>query len=267
MMQRVLVAVLALSLAACVFAQPDPNQPGGGRQGGGQGGNFQAPMTDDNTKFEVNAYGIFVIHNGVVAKYNANLNPVGVKELFDPLPPQPKAANPQNVTVEERANIQAWSQLLSERQGPFAQIVKDEMLHLVIGARYFRVNMKTLGVEAKAELKTPAADADAAANPQGRGLFMRQAPMLKLDGNTLFVLGNQSLFAVNTASGAVTNAVMPKEMFPTVDYRALWGGFGGNGRGGNAPNNPDGQGGNRGGGDRGGNQGGGNRGAGDQPRQ
>lgn len=276
MLQRLLVAVLALSLAACVFAQPDPQGgaaggPGGGRQGGGMmaggpggGFNMQTPMTEDNTKFEVNAFGIFVIHNGVVAKYNPNLNPVGVKELFDPLPAQPQAANPQNPTDEERANSQAWMQMLNERQGPFAELVKDEMLHLVIGGHYFRVNMKTLNVEAKAELKAPG---DAEANGrQQRFQLNRQAPMLKMDGNTLYVLGNQALFAVNTVNGAVTNAVMPKEMFPTVDYRGLMGGiWGGGGRNNNGANNPGGPGGNPGGnngGGPGGNPGGGRNGGG-----
>lgn len=276
MLRRLLFLLLAASLATLIFAQPNPDQPagggpgggrmGGGRNGNGPGANFMTNITADNTIFEINAFGIFIIHNGVVAKYNANLNPVGVKELFDPLPPQPKPANPQQMTDAERKNAQDWLALVGERDAPFSHLIKDEFLHLVIGSHYFKVNMKTLAVDTQADLTLPA-DPNALANPQrGQGQFIRQAPMLKLDGATLFVLDTQALFAVNTANGAVTNAALPKEMFPSVDFaalRGLFGNFNGNGRNQPGAGNPGGgPGGNRpgggGGGDgnRGGNAGG-----------
>jgi hypothetical protein len=262
MVRSLLIAVMALCLAMSVVAQPDPNQgaggPGGGRgNGGGMPGGRQGGglMNADNTIFEINVLGIFIIHNGVIAKYNANLNPVGIKELFDPLPPQPKPADPQKITDDERAKLREWMGIVGERQAPFSHLVKDDMLHLVIGQHYFRVNLKTLAVEAKGAL-TPPADPNGAANPQ-RGQFFRPAPMLKLEGGTLFVLDGQALFAVDTAKGAVTAATMPKEMFPAIDWANM--GFGNRGNNQGGPGGQNGPGGNR--------QGGGQGGGGNQPQR
>jgi hypothetical protein len=229
MFTRLLLLAAMLCLAACAFAQPDPNAPNGGNPLPQRLGNV--PM-GQNSPFalEITPTGVFAIHNGVVAKYTAGLGEAaGVKELFPALPEQPKLS--ENPTPEERQALAKWIGIVGERTAPFGVLAKDGMLYLVIGTKFFRVNQQTLAVEANADLTPPA---NAARALLGRG----DAPVLKLDGNVLYVLAGQEFLALAPQTGAVqSRMLLPPAMFPEVLLGNLRGLLNPNAGGGRGPNN------------------------------
>jgi hypothetical protein len=186
---------------------------------------------------EITPDGVFVIRNGVVAKFAVGLGTAaGTKELFPALPEPPKLS--EAPTPEEREAMGKWMGLLAERTAAFSVLAREKMLYLVVGTKFFRVNQQTLAVEAQADLM-PA--------PEGlrRGVNT-EAPLLKLDGGVLYVLSGQAFIAVDAQTGAVqTRMTLPKEMFPTANIGNVMRG-GNNGPGGGNRNGGGGAGGMRG---------------------
>jgi len=228
-MQRYLfLLAIVLTLAASVFAQPDPNAPAnpqpqpGGRRGGMPGAGMNALDNLSPVNLMVLPEGVFVLHSGVLAKFNAEtLEPGGVLELFGPLPARP--VMPQNPTQQDRAALRDWMQQNAVRLAPSGTLEKDDRLYIVIGNKYFRINAKTLVPEVKADL------GGAGNNP--RMPVLGGAPQLKLEGGVLFVVLGQELLTVEPDTGKVTKRVLlPKELFPAVQGPAGRGAAG-NGRG------------------------------------
>lgn len=210
MLQRSLLLVSLVCVTVLAFAQPGPTQPT--EPTTPLGGNVLNGMTVANTAVEANAFGVFLIHNGVIARYSPDMQLQDVKELFDPLPPQPQM--PQTPNDADRQKVQEWLGLLRARQAPFSALADDTMLHLVIGTQYFRVNAQTLAIEAHGNLAAPPNQAATAP--------LRQPPILKLAGETLYVVLGQEFLAVHVADGTVINRTQPpKAMFPAVDLMAL----------------------------------------------
>ncbi len=226
-----LVALFCV-LATCAFAQPGPNgapnpaqpQPGGNRGGNMLDGILGAGL--NNTALDVLPAGVMVLRNGVLAKFDQTLKPTGTLELFGALPVQP--VMPQNPTQQDRDAMRAWFSQVANRTGTAAMLANHDTLFIVIGSNFFRVNAKTMILEAKADL-----NADAAGNPPAAGpaAFLRAGvPFLRLDADTLYVVVGANLLTINANTGNILNrATLPKEMTPAIQG----GGFpGGRGNGG-----------------------------------
>ncbi len=257
-MQRILfVATMILALTLAAFAQPDPaaggggNQPGGrrgqggaGGPGGGPGGGNRGGMNQANLALEILPAGVFVLNNGVLAKFDTDtLKLAGTLELLGPLPAQPPMR--QNPTEQERQAMRAWFAERMQRAAEPAILQQDNRLYIVLGTKYFCVNPENMQIDVKSDL-----GAGNEANPQ---LAMMAKPQLKLADGVLYAVLGQELLSVDPATGKVAaRAPMPKELFPALAPN--FGGGGNNAAGGNAGG---GNRGNRGGGNRGG-RGGGN---------
>ncbi len=130
---------------------------------------------------------VFVARQGMLAKYDARtLEPLGVVELFGPLPAADHADHPL-------ARLD-WLR----RSVPGAMLAEDEELLIVIGEHYFRVNRATLAVQARASLFQAQALA-----PAERLLAVLAPPVLALQEETLYVTRGNQLMAVNRRDGAV----------------------------------------------------------------
>ena len=205
MLRHLTLGVLACCLALAALAQPDYNPPATGANLPRQP---RAYMGGTST-LEVTPNGVFVLRNAVLAKFDTvGLKTAGTLELFGALAAQPKMS--ETPTDQERQAMRDWYSQMSKRMGTAVILPKDDMLYIVIGSMYFRVNQKTLALETKSDLAEP--------NAAPQGFFgQRETPVLKMDGGTLFVTSGQDLITVNPATGAVTGrATMPKEMFPNM---------------------------------------------------
>ncbi|HOF89685.1 MAG TPA: hypothetical protein PLZ36_16510, partial [Armatimonadota bacterium] len=159
---------------------------------------------------------------GAIAKYSPDLRLVGGIELFGALPAQPQL--PQQPTDADRQKLREWAQQVGERNAPFTVLAQENMLHLVIGLRYFRVNQQTMKVEADGNLAAPPA-AGAAAQPQRAAPQQRTAPLLKVDKETLYVVSGRDFIAAKTADATViTRVTLPEQLFPAVNWAGM--GFG-----------------------------------------
>lgn len=205
----VLTLLLALSLTA--LTQPDPNAPPipippvapnagglGGLMGGVMGAAAQA-----NLKLLLLANGVFVLNNGVLARYDpATLKPQGALDLLDPMPEAPQL--PQNPNDQDRAAMLGWFMARLQHGAEPAVLVQDNRFYIVIGTKYFCVNPDTLQIDVKSDL--------ANANLQPLGLLGK--PQLTLTDGVLYVAQNQELLSVDPATGKVTARVsLPKRMF------------------------------------------------------
>ncbi|MHB9024246.1 MAG: hypothetical protein ACYC7E_08730 [Armatimonadota bacterium] len=255
-MQRLLFAcAMALSLATCLYAQPDPNNPApDGRQRDQQRPNFQmgAGMMgggQNTMALEILPNGVFILRNGVLVKFETGtLKAGGTLELFGPMPPRPPM--PENATDADRQTLRKWMELAVPRYAPATTLAKDGMLYIVIGTTFFRVNTATCALEAKNDLAAipaaPAAEAVPGAAQGGRN-NPRQNPMMggpammKLENGALYVILQQELLSVDPKTGTVANrAPLPKELFQNL-FEGMGGGRGNN-PGGRQPgaNPPDG---------------------------
>ena len=209
-MLRLTVCCLLVFCVLIGWGQPGPGQPN-------QPNKPPAPdllsrMTPDDTVIEIAPRGIYLIHGGVVARYGANLGQPTVRELFGPLPNQPAVSD--KPTDAERAATQEWLTQFRLRNAPMSAISDAASLHIVIGARYFRVNMETLDIVAQGDLSP--------AKPGAGTPVINQAPLLKLADTVLLVVTAHEIIMVNTVDGNVlSRAVPPVVMFPQVDFKAL----------------------------------------------
>lgn len=212
-MQRYLVLLVTVFLAASAFAQPDPNapaqpqrQPGGrGMPGGMLGAGMNALASMSPAELAILPEGVFVLRGGVLAKFTADtLQPAGMLQLFDPLPARP--AMPENPTPQDQAALRDWMAANLARNAPAATLAQDGRLHLVIGSSYFRVKAATMEVDAKGGLEAQ----------DGRRIRMQvSAPVLKLENNVLYVILGQELLTVEPDTGKVAARIaLPLEMFP-----------------------------------------------------
>ena len=246
-MRYLIVLAMVLTLAMSVFAQPDPNggdnaagaPPAGGPGGGGRQGQGMRGMNGmmggmmgalGSSSLEILPEGVFVLERGVLAKFDAaNLNAAGMLELFGTLAAQPKLSD--TPTTEERTAMREWMTQNMQRSAPAAMLPGKGKLYIVIGTKYFLIDLKTMTADVKADLIT--ADPAAAANPFAA--FTGGTPVLKLADGVLYVITNQQLLAVNPATGQVQNrAKLPKQMeAPNMGFGGMGGGARNGGGGGN----------------------------------
>lgn len=260
MVRSMLFLVLLLLAVTCAFAQPDPNAggaaappPGGPRGGGaGPGGAMRGMMANMQQEpvMTITANGLFVLRAGVVAKFDlATMKPQGTLELFGPLGVQPVL--PATPTDQDRQAQFAWLRDYFTRMAPATVLAKDDVLLIVQDNSFFRVNQKTMQMDAiQTELVKPV-NGNAM---RGAMMNMTKATVQLLD-KTLYILTGTNLISLNAEDGTILNrSELPKELTPAMPNFAGMGGMGGLGRQGGA-----------GGRQGGGRQGGGRQGGAAQP--
>lgn|GEM_PF-2241471 len=208
--------LLAMALTISAFAQPELAPPfqqplqQPNRQGRipGAGMNIPALAYQNTVELAVLPEGVFVLRGGVLARFTADtLQPAGIVQLFDPLPPRPEM--PQNPTQEDRTALRDWMSANLAHNAPAATLAKDGKLYLVIGSACFRVNAATMQVDMKADLGAP--------DNNPRPAIPDGAPQLKLEGGVLYIVLGQELLTVEPDTGKVAARVaLPAEMFPAV---------------------------------------------------
>jgi hypothetical protein len=239
---------LLFALAACALtgavAQPDPanpqgnapQQPGGGRinrqQPGGQPGIAQRLQQaidgpgifnmmynaggNRATQVEATPAGLFVLREAVLARMDLKLQQQQTLELFGPMPEMPKAqvAQPDGAPFQQVANpaFQKWFAEGAKRRAPAVMLVDGERLLIVIGDAFFNVNTRTLMVDAKCDL---AAQDDLAQQEGIRAFLPLMPPILKVQGDTLFVVRERDVVSVDVKAGKALNRLaLPKAMVP-----------------------------------------------------
>ncbi len=182
MTRLVIVCALALCISATAVWAQFPNSPGG-----------SGDMT-------ITKNGLFVLKNGVLAKFDATtLKQQGTAlELFGP-PPEPPT--PGTVTTEQdRQKTMNWSYANGIRSCPAAMQAKDDELLIVMYNSVFRVNQRTMTLDTtQSKLLV-----DDPQNPNVTAPWMVRnlgKPVLQLNGNVLFVLLGTNLIAVNADTG------------------------------------------------------------------
>jgi hypothetical protein len=212
-MNRYLLLVLfILLLPSLLSAQPDPdagpgnpppppNRPGGMAPMG--------PMINPRSAVvEVTPNGLFLLAEGTLVRYSPDLEQCVTLQLIEPLPPMPMGEDDK-----ERQARQLWIRERMLRSAPAAMLPSGELLYIVFADTLFRVNQNTLKVE-----KTPL-DAPEPGGEEGliRNLNVPPAPQLKLHGETLYIIRQADLLAVDVKAGTVLKrAALPRELAPAM---------------------------------------------------
>lgn len=208
-MRRILLLLLSLVLSIlAVSAQPDPDraqpeQPfAAAARNQPQPREMLMPSQSDerDAVVEVTPAGVFLLYHGVLARFDPQLaQPTVSLALFGPMPEQP-----QLQPNMDRDAMVIWQRERMKRMMPGAMIVDGEALLIVCGDTFFRVQQRTLVVETKRDL-APRNERDLRAN--------RAAPLLKLNGDTLYLMRTNELLALQAKTGeAIGQVPLPKEM-------------------------------------------------------
>ena len=196
------IVLLALALTpVMLFAQPEP--------GGGGIGPFAQPNQPNqplrppqvqpirNAVVEVTPAGLFIIANGVLARYSADLEQVATVTLIPPAPQMIDGQEPQFMIRMQREQVL--------RNVPCSVLAAGDALYVANGATLFRVNQQTLKVE-KLPLEQAAARND---------IFSYQAPAMKLQENILYLVRGTEVVTVDVKGLTVLGrADLPKDMLP-----------------------------------------------------
>lgn len=204
-MRRFLLLLPVLALAVCtLYAQPDPDRPQPDQPVAGRQplppGMFPMPATPNDTSavIEVTPVGVFLLSRGVLARFDAQLaQPTVSLSLFGPMPEQPQPMMDRTVFLN-------WQQETNKRTLPGAMVVDGDALLIVSGDTFFRVNQRTLVIEAKQTL-APRNDLDMRMN--------HTTPMLKLHETTLYLLRGNEMIALQAKTGEnIGRVLLPKDM-------------------------------------------------------
>lgn len=204
-MNRSLALVLLLLLPSVLAAQPDPNVPGQPPPPPNRQVNVIPPILNlfaRATAVEITPNGLFVLAEGVLARYSPDLEQRATLQLLPPLPP-----------AEGKDGRQAQQKWLNERalrSAPAAMLPAGDMLYIVYAGNLFRVNQHTLQMEKTPLDPLPGADFRLV-------VTALSSPVLKLQEDTLYIIRQYDLIAVDVKTGAVLKrADLPKEMAPLV---------------------------------------------------
>lgn len=234
MLQRfamLLFSACALTLLA--YAQPDPTQqPAGGAAIGGPPPpppGMQQPVggmkPDTPAQLDPRALmtvatpsGLFLFSAGTLTRFEAKLqDPYVTLPLLGLMPEQPRPdanANEQ----QQRQALQKYTQEIARRSMPGAMTASGDALLLVFGDTFYRINQRTLVIEAKTDLR---------AKPEGddaNRITWRMPPVLAQHGELLYIIRGTELLAVNSTTGELLGRhAMPKELLPQVQPMLLYG--------------------------------------------
>jgi len=206
-MKRMLCLFLLLALAGAAFAQPDPNAP---------------PPPDQRLEMtlmmlrivdrmppmmKATPDGLFLIHNGVLVKYDAETRqPAGTLALFGVPFDWPPDYQPQ----DDGGNIFLLERM--RRMMVPGISTADHDLLIVIGSQFFRIDARTLRVKVAATVLTPDPLLEVArmfTQPDGMGVVSNpmsffQPSQLEVTGRTLHIMqGYNQLVSINIDDGTV----------------------------------------------------------------
>ncbi len=172
-----------------------------------------------NTAVETTANGIFLVHAGILVKFDPKtLQQQGMVELFGPMPPMPVAAEGAD---PDRQAFAKWMQERTRRMSQPVMIVDGEALVVVVAEKYLRLNQKTLTIDAQADLRAPDA-------PAGRPL-MGVISIVELNGDSVYVIQGGEIINVHRVTGKLQGRItLPEELAMPSMYQPR-----------PAPRNPD----------------------------
>jgi len=204
------VALFICLLPSMLAAQPAPNGGPGNPPPPDQPGGIM-PMgammiNPRNAAVEVTPNGLFLLAEGVLARYSPDLEQCVTLRLLGPLPPMPMGEGD-----DARRAQQVWFRERILRSSPAVMLPSGEQLYLVFANTFFSVNQITLKME-KIPLDPPL--------PIGDDRVLRNAalaPLLKLQGDTLYIIRQADLLAVDLKAGTILKrAGLPHEMAPPM---------------------------------------------------
>jgi len=217
MNRYLLIALLAFVLLPSVLpAQPDPNggpgnQPMPPNRPPGQPvplGPMGPMFNPRNAAVEITPNGLFLLAEGMLVRYSPDLEQCVTLQLLPPL-----AAMPAEGKGEEALKAQQkWFRERVLRGSPAAMLPDGDMLYIVYANILYRVNQNTLKME-----KTPLDAPQPGPGGDDRMPWnMGMAPLLKLQANTLYVIRQVDLLAVDLKAGTIKRADLPKELAPAM---------------------------------------------------
>lgn len=186
--------------------------------------------------------GLFVLRNGVIAKYDLKTLQQDPKtlSLFGPEPTRPT----------DQAAMQQYMAAMQQRQAPALMVAKDNFLYVIIGNGFAKINQDTL------ELATPALDITTPTDPTDvetaagvQRYAVEPVPSYVIVDSTIYLFRSKEVLAISLTDATIlTRSPLAKELRP-AQMNAM-GGFGNRGGQGfgNRGGGPGGPGGNRGGG-------------------
>ena len=183
--------------------------PGGG--GGTRGGGMFMNRGSSGATVVSTAYGLFVLDNGVLAKYdNQTLKLRGQLELFQGGPKRPEGDPSQNPDAWRN-----FAQEASRRSGQGVMIAKEGSLLIIQGDMFVRVKQQTMEKAATANL-APKASASGASSRGASSFGFR--PGYTLVNNTLYVVEPTEVLSVDTITGKIlSRSELPKSMQAQAD--------------------------------------------------
>lgn len=216
-MKRMLGLLLLLALASLGFAQPDPNVPPPLEQ--------RVEMTLMMLRLfdrmppvmKATTDGLFLIHNGVLTKYDAEKGQLaGTLALFG----EPFDWPPDYQPVGDDGNVFLLERMRRMMMPGITNV--DHDLLIVIGGQFFRLDARTLEVKVAATVLTPDPLLEAARiiiQQDGMGMVtnpmaMFQSSQLEPTGRTLHLMqGANQVVSINIDTGAVVaNQPLPPSM-------------------------------------------------------
>lgn len=155
---------------------------------------------------EATPNGLFLLGEGVLARYSPDLEQCATLQLLPPLPPLPMEEG------NDKQAMQKWFIERALRNAPPAMLPDGDMLYIVYSGTLFRVNQNTLKVEKTMLEQQPQPGGDLR-----QMINVSVPPLLKLQQNTLYIIRQSDLFAVDLKTGVVLKrADLPKEMLPIL---------------------------------------------------
>ncbi|MHB0938673.1 MAG: hypothetical protein ACYDCO_12110 [Armatimonadota bacterium] len=155
---------------------------------------------------EMTPNGLFLLAEGVLARYSPDLEQCVTLQLLPPMPALPVAGG------DDRPAQQKWLTERALRSSPPAMLPSGELLYIVYAGNLFRVNQNTLKLEKTALDPLP--------EPGGefrQQLNLSTPPLLMMQGDTLYIIRQLDLIAVDLKAFAVLKrADLPKEMAPAM---------------------------------------------------
>jgi len=231
-MQRyVLICACVLAFAAqFASAQPDPNHPEAGpaqkQQNVIRQWMVKAALLE-HTMVAQNARGVFILRNGMLAKFNPDsLAQEGLVDLFPPDAENTKAppANPfrgGKPAIGDDADTKALL-VQALRLLPSTLLLRDHDILVVAGESYFRIDTATLAIKATSRLVPVVDDKLADVQKLAKTLERLQASLspvtLASNDTTLFIVRGIQIAAVDIEQGTVTAMTqLPLRMRSVVD--------------------------------------------------
>lgn len=191
-MPRMMLVLLSL-ISIVALAQPDPgNQPGGQPVKPNPLQPIAQPMmpSPNSVAMEVTPEGLFVAAGGIVTKYDGRtLNPLGKAELLPPL--VRPLVDPQN--NQPNMDMVRYNYEAQKRNMPPGLLPAGPSLIVLFNDQLFVVNQRTMDIDTKVDM----------ADPRMIGNFYGPAPIMKTNGDMLYIIRFPYIASIDLKAGKV----------------------------------------------------------------